>query len=238
MIDFVNQQLIGRITAAANNPVLPQDALSERLANVGLLPMFGFPTRVRYLFHQRPVAGYDWPPEEGVVDRDLDVAISQFAPGAETVKDGLIHTSVGVVNYRPQGNTVSRAAESARTAAAHWVLPKLPGGGRAANAARGMSGLRCDAAAAARIRSDSTVTASRLQNAGLAVTAISTASLSGRRAHRGQKWVQLSSHLRRGRISEFGPVPETIFVVNDNGGSGFRFREAQSGRNLGDARST
>jgi hypothetical protein len=106
LIDFVNHQLIGRITAAANNPVLPQDALSERLANVGLLPMFGFPTRVRYLFHQRPVAGYDWPPDGGVVDRDLDVAISQFAPGAETVKDGLIHTSVGVVNYRPQGNAV------------------------------------------------------------------------------------------------------------------------------------
>lgn len=106
LIDFITQQLTGRITAAANDPMLPQDALSERLANVGLLPMFGFPTRVRFLFHQRPSAGYDWPPEEGVVDRDLDMAISQFAPGAETVKDGLIHTSVGVVNYRPQGNSV------------------------------------------------------------------------------------------------------------------------------------
>jgi hypothetical protein len=71
--------------------------------------MFGFPTRVRFLFHQRPFAGYDWPPEEGIVDRDLDLAISQFAPGAETVKDGLIHTSVGVVNYRPQGNAVIEA---------------------------------------------------------------------------------------------------------------------------------
>jgi DEAD/DEAH box helicase domain-containing protein len=106
LIDFINQQLIGRITAAAIDPALPQDSLSERLANVGLLPMFGFPTRVRYLFHQRPFAGYDWPPEEGVVDRDLDVAISQFAPGAETVKDGLIHTAVGVVNYRPHGSMV------------------------------------------------------------------------------------------------------------------------------------
>lgn len=106
LIDFVNQQLIGRITAAANNAALPQDALSERLANEGLLPMFGFPTRVRYLFHERPFAGYDWPPEEGTVDRDLDVAISQFAPGSETVKDGLIHTAVGVVKYRPQGNVV------------------------------------------------------------------------------------------------------------------------------------
>jgi hypothetical protein len=106
LIAFINQQLIGEITSAANNPALPQDALSERLANVGLLPMFGFPTRVRYLFHARPRAGYDWPPEEGIVDRDLDLAISQFAPGAETVKDGLIHTSVGVVNYRPQGPRV------------------------------------------------------------------------------------------------------------------------------------
>lgn len=104
LIDFINQQLIGRITAAANDPLLVQEALSERLANVGLLPMFGFPTRVRYLFHERPSGGYDWPPEEGVVDRDLDLAISQFAPGAETVKDGLVHTSIGVVHYRPQGN--------------------------------------------------------------------------------------------------------------------------------------
>jgi ATP-dependent helicase YprA (DUF1998 family) len=106
LIDFVNQDLIVEITAAANDPTLTQDALSERLANTGLLPMFGFPTRVRYLFHKRPTSGYDWPPEEGVVDRDLDIAISQFAPGAETVKDGLVHTSVGVVKYRPQGNMV------------------------------------------------------------------------------------------------------------------------------------
>jgi DEAD/DEAH box helicase domain-containing protein len=106
LIDFINLQLVPEITAAANDPLLPQDALSERLANVGLLPMFGFPTRVRYLFHRRPRGGYDWPPEEGVVDRDLDIAISQFAPGAETVKDGVIHTAVGVVNYRPQGNVV------------------------------------------------------------------------------------------------------------------------------------
>jgi DEAD/DEAH box helicase domain-containing protein len=103
LMNFVNQQLIPHITAAVNDPLLVQDALSERLANVGLLPMFGFPTRVRYLFHERP-SGYDWPPDEGVVDRDLDLAISQFAPCAETVKDGLIHTSVGVVHYRPQGN--------------------------------------------------------------------------------------------------------------------------------------
>ena len=65
--------------------------------------MFGFPTQVRYLFHKRPNASAKWPPEE-VVDRPLDLAISQFAPGSETVKEALIHTAVGVVRYQRQGN--------------------------------------------------------------------------------------------------------------------------------------
>lgn len=104
-ISHVQNQLVADLTAAANDPRLPQRALSERLANVGILPMFGFPTRVRYLFHERPGAAYEWPPE-GIVDRDLDIAISQFAPSSETVKDGLIHTAIGVVDYQPQGNAV------------------------------------------------------------------------------------------------------------------------------------
>ena len=95
--------LITDIDGAVANPHLTQDQLSERLANAGVLPMFGFPTRVRYLYHKRPVQGGQWPPEE-VVDRPIDLAISQFAPGSETVKEGLIHTAVGVVNYQRQGN--------------------------------------------------------------------------------------------------------------------------------------
>src|SRR5262249_21040705 len=54
-------------------------------------------------YHDRPTRTHPWPPDD-VVDRELDIAISQFAPGAETVKDGLIHTAIGVVDYRPQGN--------------------------------------------------------------------------------------------------------------------------------------
>jgi DEAD/DEAH box helicase domain-containing protein len=105
LISYVQTQLIGRVTAAAVDPRLPQRSLSERLANVGILPMFGFPTRIRYLFHDRPGGAYEWPPED-TVDRELDIAISQFAPMSETVKDGLIYTAVGVVDYQPQGNAV------------------------------------------------------------------------------------------------------------------------------------
>jgi DEAD/DEAH box helicase domain-containing protein len=37
-----------------------------------------------------------------VVDRPLDIAITQFAPGSETVKDKAIHAAVGVASYAPR----------------------------------------------------------------------------------------------------------------------------------------
>jgi len=91
---------------------LPHRPLSERLASEGLLPMFGFPTRVRYLYHgARPTARFGWPPERGVVDREIEIAISQFAPGAQTVKDDELLTSVGVVDYHPVGGNVVAAPD-------------------------------------------------------------------------------------------------------------------------------
>ena len=106
LLDWVRSGLVGEISAvAANNQLYSQNALSERLANKGLLPMFGFPTRARLLFHSDPTRGSEWPPEDAV-ERDLDIAISQFAPGAETVKDGIVHTAVGVAHYRRFGNGI------------------------------------------------------------------------------------------------------------------------------------
>src|SRR5438093_4788407 len=93
--------------AAMHQQSLPHLALSERLASLGVLPMFGFPTRVRLLFHEYPrVREGGWPPERGIVDREIDIAISQFAPGAQTVKDDELHTAVGVVDFRPSGGDV------------------------------------------------------------------------------------------------------------------------------------
>ena len=110
LVTYCRQQLIHDITAISTDSRYPQLALSERLANAGVLPMFGFPTRIRYLFHDRPTSAYPWPPDD-VVDRELDIAISQFAPGSETVKDGLIHTAVGVVDYRPKGNQLAETSD-------------------------------------------------------------------------------------------------------------------------------
>jgi DEAD/DEAH box helicase domain-containing protein len=107
MARFLRNELVGIITTIVSNPNFTQDALSERLSNAGLLPMFGFPTRVRLLFTRWPTVGNPWPPERGTVDRELDIAISQFAPGSETVKDKAVHTACGVVDLYPAGQGVA-----------------------------------------------------------------------------------------------------------------------------------
>ena len=97
IVKFVEDELVQSIAAAANdNESFVQDSLSERLAFAGILPMFGFPTRVRNLYIGRPKR---WPPRK-VVDRPLDLAIGQFAPGSETIRDKQVLRSVGIVDYQ------------------------------------------------------------------------------------------------------------------------------------------
>ena len=103
---YLQDDLVAKISEIVNDRRYTQEALSEQLANAGLLPMFGFPTRSRLLYTRWPWRGNPWPPEKGKVDRDLDIAISQFAPGSETVKDKAVHTACGVVELYPQGNGV------------------------------------------------------------------------------------------------------------------------------------
>lgn len=96
---FLSAGLIPAIRAIAADPDLPQVELSERLANRGLLPMFGFPTRERQLYLEQPRRR----DELNTIGRDLTIAVSEFAPGSEVVKDKRVYRSVGVAHYRPQG---------------------------------------------------------------------------------------------------------------------------------------
>lgn len=86
----------------SNKKDYPQRDLSEKMANAGLLPMFGFPTRVRLLYEKQPKKL----PAAEVVDRNLDIAISSFAPGSEIVKDKRVLTSVGFVTYDVKNGVV------------------------------------------------------------------------------------------------------------------------------------
>lgn len=97
----VLETLLTDIDRIVADPRYTQPHLSERLASAGILPMFGFPTRVRNLY----LDSLSWLTRSGTqpdkVDRDLELAISSFAPGADVVKDKLVHTSVGVLDLQP-----------------------------------------------------------------------------------------------------------------------------------------
>jgi DEAD/DEAH box helicase domain-containing protein len=101
LIAYIQNDLIPAIDAAVIDPSYSDGSLSKLLADAGILPMFGFPSRVRLLYHAPP-SGHPWPPED-TVDRELDIAISQFAPGSEIVKEGVVYTAIGVVDYQRQG---------------------------------------------------------------------------------------------------------------------------------------
>lgn len=98
-------ELIARAVAGAGH-----DELSQRLAERGVLPMFGFPTSVRYLYLKRPYRSYPWPPSS-VIDRDLAMAVSQFAPMSEVVRDGRVYTAVGVADFEPIGHRPQLSAD-------------------------------------------------------------------------------------------------------------------------------
>ncbi len=98
LLKSTQEELVDRIgVIAADDTSFIQDSLSERLAFAGVLPMFGFPTRVRNLYIGEPSRL----PSKEVVDRPLEIAISQFAPGSETIRDKQVLRSVGVVDYKP-----------------------------------------------------------------------------------------------------------------------------------------
>ena len=94
--------LVEDIDAAVANA--KHDDLSQMLAENGLLPMFGFPTSVRYLYLKRPQRSYPWPPT-GVIDRDLSMAVSQFAPMSEIVRDGIVYPAVGITSFKAIGRS-------------------------------------------------------------------------------------------------------------------------------------
>jgi hypothetical protein len=71
--------------------------LAQFLAEQGLLPMYGMPTRVRdlYLGVEREGSGKSEKFEWSSMDRDLEMAIFEFAPGNRLVKDKQKHKVVG-----------------------------------------------------------------------------------------------------------------------------------------------
>jgi Lhr-like helicase len=86
---FARERLYDEIERAAGNAELTGEGLAERLAEAAVLPMFGMPSRSRLLYHQLSDAN------ARTIDRDLDLAVTEFAPGSQRTKDKRIHQCIG-----------------------------------------------------------------------------------------------------------------------------------------------
>jgi DEAD/DEAH box helicase domain-containing protein len=73
--------------------------LSSRLAFAGLLPMFGFPSRVRNLYG-KPLDSKSSDDDGLIADRSLDMAVRNYAPGSQVVRDQEVHTATGFAAYQ------------------------------------------------------------------------------------------------------------------------------------------
>ena len=90
---WIRTHLVEAIDAANANPSLTQTDLGDRLANAGVLPMFGFPTRLRSLYWQDSSGRW-----AEIANRPLGLAVSMFAPGSRTINDGWVYTANGFIN--------------------------------------------------------------------------------------------------------------------------------------------
>lgn len=97
-IAYLRESLCDEISQVVADERYTHELLSERLANAAKLPMFGFPTRVRNLYTDLTKRRWQDLPS---IDRDLEVAIAQFAPGMQVVKDKQVHVVCGVVGLMP-----------------------------------------------------------------------------------------------------------------------------------------
>ena len=92
MVSYVRTGLLTDLDECANSMELAGDGLAERLAEGAILPMYGMPSRVRLLYH-----GFSRNNRREAlsIDRGLDLAITEFAPGSQKTKDKRVYTAIG-----------------------------------------------------------------------------------------------------------------------------------------------
>lgn len=90
------ESLFSNIERAVVDDSVVADSLAECLAEDGVLPMYGMPTRDRLLYHGLQCGkGNEIKEEISTVSRPIDQAISAFAPGASITKDKHVLTAIG-----------------------------------------------------------------------------------------------------------------------------------------------
>ena len=92
--------------------MLLERGLAHLLAEAGLLPMYGMPTRVRNLYlgplrQPGDQSGWTW----DALDRDVELAIHEFAPGSTLVRDKRRHLCVGFTGPLPDIRRIPKTHE-------------------------------------------------------------------------------------------------------------------------------
>lgn len=99
---WARNQLVVDVDNAVGQFAGLESELSKLLALAGVLPMFGFPSKVRDLYC-KPVKSRKSKDAAVVSDRPLGMAISAYAPGSHVVRDGWLHTAAGFAAYQFAG---------------------------------------------------------------------------------------------------------------------------------------
>jgi DEAD/DEAH box helicase domain-containing protein len=120
-------RLIEEIDGLEGQPESKRYGLAHSLAEQGDLPLYGMPTRVRDLYvghrYSRTMQEREW----STIDRDLDLAVFEFAPGSIIVKDKRENVCIGFTgplgsfNMRPQ-NVMHVPLLSDALGRAFWML--------------------------------------------------------------------------------------------------------------------
>ena len=98
IVNWIQNDALNLMDDAISNSVQGDNA--QAIAEAGLLPMYGMPTAMRKFYHSGSRTGirnhsfkenYD-----GIIDRPIEQAITEFAPGAMKTKDNAEYTSAGL----------------------------------------------------------------------------------------------------------------------------------------------
>lgn len=125
--------LMAQIDEVLSRETRSDIGVATALAEGGLLPMYGMPTRVRDLYmglSPNRGDGREW----DKADRDADLAIYEFAPGATLVRDKRIHSVIGITSILPKpqhrrGSWQLPSQEKRSPIAESWWVACCPGCG-------------------------------------------------------------------------------------------------------------
>lgn len=96
IIDWINNDAVNEMDKVIDGKLVEDNA--RVIAEAGILPLYGMPTTIRNMYHSGYTDSYNQLKEvyNGIIDRPLEMAISEFAPGAVKTKDGAEYVSAGL----------------------------------------------------------------------------------------------------------------------------------------------